>query len=94
MGMVPEAAVAMSRARIGAVHSVVFGLGGAPRPRAGRGAELVITQDVGLRGSRESRLGVDAALEGEHGVRHVVVFKRTDEPVGWDADRDVGGTTP
>ena len=50
----------------------------------------MITQDVGLRGGRQILLKatVDAA-EGEHGVRHVVVFKRTDEPVGWDADRDV-----
>ena len=95
MGMVPEAAVAMlACARIGAVHSVVFGGFSAEALRdrvRDCGAELVITQDVGLRGGRQIPLKatVDAALEGEHGVRHVVVFKRTDEPVGWDADRDV-----
>ena len=82
MGMVPEAAVAMlACARIGAVHSVVFGGFSAEALRdrvRDCGAELVITQDVGLRGGRQILLKatVDAALEGEYGVRHVVVFKR------------------
>ena len=95
MGMVPEAAIAMlACARIGAVHSVVFGGFSAEALRdrvRDCGAEVVITQDIGRRGGRDVPLKatVDAALEGERGVRHVLVVKRTDTEVAWDAARDV-----
>ncbi|NVB39330.1 acetate--CoA ligase [Pseudenhygromyxa sp. WMMC2535] len=82
MGMVPEAAIAMlACARLGAVHSVVFGGFSAEALRdrvRDCGASLIITQDVGKRGSKNIPLKqtTNAALEGEHGVRKVLVFQR------------------
>jgi len=95
MGMVPEAAIAMlACARIGAIHSVVFGGFSAEALRdriRDCGAEIVITQDWGKRGSRNIPLKVvtDKAVEGESGVRHVLVYKRTEEETPWDDSRDV-----
>ena len=95
MGMVPEAAIAMlACARLGAIHSVVFGGFSAEAVRdrvRDCGAELVITQDEGLRGQRRIPLKavVDQALEGERGVGKVVVYQRTGGPVDWTEGRDV-----
>ena len=95
MGMVPEAAVAMlACARIGAIHSVVFGGFSAEsvRDRARDcGAELIITQDEGRRGGRTIPLKavVDRAIEGEHGVKKVLVYKRTGGEVPWVEGRDL-----
>ena len=87
--MIPEAAVAMlACARIGAIHSVVFG-GFSPDSLASRIADcassVVITADEGIRGGRRIPLkaNVDQALSG-HGtetVQHVLVVKRTGNPV-------------
>lgn len=94
MGMVPEAAVAMlACARVGAIHSVVFGGFSAEALRdrvRDCGAEVVITQDVGRRGNRDVPLKAvcDEALEGERGVRGVVVVKRTDNEVNMVEGRD------
>ncbi|EDM80258.1 acetate--CoA ligase [Plesiocystis pacifica SIR-1] len=82
MGMVPEAAVAMlACARLGAVHSVVFGGFSAEALRdrvRDCGASVVITQDVGKRGSKNIPLKAttDQALEGEAGVEAVLVYQR------------------
>ena len=83
MPMIPEAAYAMlACARIGAIHSVVFG-GFSPDSLAGRieGAQsaVVITADEGLRGGRKVPLkaNVDVAAEKAGGVKHVLVVKRT-----------------
>jgi acetyl-CoA synthetase len=95
MGMVPEAAIAMlACARIGAVHSVVFGGFSAEAIRdrvRDSGAELLITQDHGLRGGKNVDLKkiADEALEGESHVRHVLVLRRTGAPVPWKEGRDV-----
>ena len=95
MGMVPEAAIAMlACARLGAVHSVVFGGFSAQALRdrvRDCGAEMVITQNEGRRGGKPLALKsvVDEALVGEHGVKHVIVYKRTDTEVGMVAGRDV-----
>ncbi len=95
MGMVPEAAVAMlACARIGAVHSVVFGGFSAEALRdrvRDCGAGVVITQDEGLRGGRSIPLKAttDEALDGEHGVEKVLVLRRTGKDVGWVQGRDV-----
>ena len=95
MGMVPEAAIAMlACARLGAIHSVVFGgfSSEALRDRIRDcDAEMVITQDEGLRGGRTVGLKatVDQALEGEHGVRKVLVYQRTGGAVEWHDERDV-----
>ena len=83
--MIPEAAVAMlACARIGAIHSVVFG-GFSPDALAGRisdcASTVVITADEGVRGGRKVPLkaNVDQALSspGTETVQHVLVVKRT-----------------
>lgn len=92
--MIPEAAVAMlACARIGAVHSIVFG-GFSPDALAGRiqdcGSTLVITSDEGLRGGRKVPLkaNVDVALETCWSVKNVVVVKRTGGNIHMVAGRD------
>jgi acetyl-CoA synthetase len=94
--MIPEAAIAMlACARIGAVHSVVFG-GFSPDSLAGRIADctskLVITADEGLRGGKKVplKINVDEALTrpGTTSVETVLVVKRTGTPVNMQAPRD------
>jgi acetyl-CoA synthetase len=96
MPMIPEAAVAMlACARIGAVHSVVFG-GFSPESLAGRildcDSKLVITADEGVRGGKRIPLkaNVDAAIASHRlPVRHVVVVRRTGHEGGWVEGRDL-----
>ncbi len=95
MPMIPEAVYAMlACARIGALHSVVFG-GFSPDALAGRildcQSTMVITADEGLRGSKKVPLkaNVDAALEQCPDVSTVVVVKRTGGDVKWAEGRDV-----
>jgi len=95
MPMILEAAVAMlACARIGAVHSVVFG-GFSPDSIAGRiedcKSPIVITADEGVRGGRKIALkeNVDAACDKAGGVTSVIVVKRTNAPVKMKAGRDV-----
>lgn len=95
MPMIPEAAYAMlACARIGAIHSVIFG-GFSPDSIAGRiedcKSNFVITADEGLRGGRKIPLkaNVDAAIEKVGGVDHVVVVRRTGAPVNMEPGRDV-----
>ena len=96
MPMIPEAAVAMlACARIGAVHSVVFG-GFSPEALRGRiedcRSNVVITADEGVRGGKRIPLkaNVDAALaaEGEIDVETVIVVRRTGAEIEWRHDRD------
>ena len=101
--MTPDAAVAMlACARIGAVHSVVFG-GFSPEALAGRiadcGARLVITADQSVRGGRRFALkaNVDQALEtisqgagaGAAAVDTVLVLRRTGAEVAMTPGRDL-----
>jgi acetyl-CoA synthetase len=93
--MIPEAAYAMlACARIGAIHSIVFG-GFSPDALAGRiqGAlsAMVITADEGLRGGRKVPLkaNVDIAADKAGCVRHVLVVKRTGGVVDWNPHRDI-----
>ena len=95
MPMIPQAAYAMlACARLGAVHSVVFG-GFSPHALRGRiddcESDFVITADEGLRGGKKVPLkaNVDEALEGCKQVRHVLVYKRTGGKVGWQEGRDL-----
>ena len=95
MGMVPQAAVAMlACARVGAVHSVVFG-GFSADAIADRvkdsGAKIIITQDEGRRGGRNVPLKatVDRALEADLGVQHVLVYERTGSGVPMKEGRDL-----
>ncbi|MBL8630221.1 MAG: acetate--CoA ligase [Rhodospirillaceae bacterium] len=93
--MIVEAAAAMlACARIGAVHSVIFG-GFAPHSVADRlndcEAKLIITADEGVRGGRKIPLkaNVDEALKTSPSVRHVVVVKHTGGAVNMKSPRDV-----
>ncbi len=93
--MIPEAAFAMlACARIGAVHSVVFG-GFSPESIAGRiqdcGSRFVITADQGLRGGRVVPLkrNVDEALTQCPDVERVLVIRRTGAKVFMRPGRDV-----
>ncbi len=95
MPMVPEAAAAMlACARIGAIHSVVFG-GFSPDSLVGRiqdcDSNLVITADEGLRGGRKVPLkaNADEALKKCPTVKHCIVLKRTGGKIGWVEGRDL-----
>ena len=95
MPMIPEATVAMlACARIGAVHSVVFG-GFSPDALAGRiqdcDSNMVITADEGLRGGKPVPLkaNTDAALESCPDCSKVVVVRRTGGDIAWVEGRDV-----
>jgi acetyl-CoA synthetase len=93
--MVPEAVVAMlACARIGAVHSVVFG-GFSAEALASRildaDARLVITADGGYRRGKPTALkpAVDQAVARTPNVEHVLVVRRTGQEVAWVDGRDV-----
>lgn len=95
MGMVPESAVAMlACARIGAIHSVVFG-GFSAESIANRiedcQAKVVITMDEGLRGSRKIPLKntVDEALTSVSGIETVIVLERTGGDISMKEGRDI-----
>jgi acetyl-CoA synthetase len=94
MGMVPEAVIAMlACARIGAVHSVVFGgfAADAVRDRMNDAqAKCVITQDGAFRRGVPSPLKpqVDHAIEQCPTVQHVIVLKRAGNPIEMKAGRD------
>jgi acetyl-CoA synthetase len=95
MPMIPEAAYAMlAAARIGAIHSVVFG-GFSPEALAGRiedcASDFVITADEGVRGGRRVPLkaNTDEALKKAGRKAKVLVVRRTGAQVPWDADRDL-----
>ncbi|HKJ61061.1 MAG TPA: acetate--CoA ligase, partial [Hyphomicrobiales bacterium] len=94
MPMIPEAVYAMlACARIGAIHSVVFG-GFSPDSLAGRvhdcESNIIITADEGVRGGRHIPLkkNTDAAVEKCPTVEKVLVIKRTNGSVDWRDGRD------
>lgn len=95
MPMIPELPVALlACARLGIIHSVVFGgfSAEALRTRAvDLKAELVITADGGWRRGKEVRLkdAVDQALNGVEGVRNVIVYRRTGSSVSMQSGRDL-----
>ena len=95
MPMIPEATFAMlACARIGAVHSVVFG-GFSPQALRDRildsDCQLVVTANEGLRGSKTIPLksNTDQALVECPNVHSVIVVKRTSSDVGWKDSRDI-----
>ncbi len=97
MPMIPEAAYAMlACARIGAIHSIVFG-GFSPDALAGRiedcKSNFVITADEGLRGGRTIPLkaNTDVALQRAKGGKKckVLVVRRTGGKIDWNPKRDI-----
>ena len=95
MPLIPEAVVAMlACARIGAVHSVVFG-GFSADALLSRiqdaDAKLVITADGGFRKGNAFALkpAVDEALKGQTNVSQVLVVKRTGQETAWVEGRDI-----
>ena len=95
MPMIPEAAVAMlACARLGAMHSVVFG-GFSADSLLSRiqdaDASLVITADGGFRKGAPFALkpAVDEALKGKTNVKNVLVVKRTGQETSFDDSRDI-----
>ena len=95
MPMIPEAAYAMlACARIGAIHSVVFG-GFSPESLKDRiidaDCSIVITADEGVRGGKTIPLkrNVDIALSECPDVRHCLVVERTFAEIPWMEGRDI-----
>ena len=93
--MVPEIAVAvLASARIGAIHSVIFG-GFSPDSIAGRihdsDSTLIVTADEGIRGGRPVPLkkNADEALKKCPTVEKCIVLRRTGSDVNWEDGRDV-----
>ena len=96
MQMVPQLPIAMlACARIGAVHSVVFGAFSSDslRDRINDSTcKILITQDTGVRGIKENipmKSNADKAVEETPSIEHVIVVKRTGEPVQMIKGRDV-----
>ena len=95
MGMIPELAIAvLACARIGAIHSVIFG-GFSAQSIADRledaKANFIITCDGAFRGAKDIPLKavIDDALIGNHTVKHVIVCTRTGTAVSMLKDRDL-----
>jgi len=93
--MIPELAyVMLACARIGAIHSIIFG-GFSPDSIAGRindcQSDYIITADEGIRGGKIIPLKkiTDEALKNCPNVKKCIVVKRTGNEVNWVADRDV-----
>ncbi|WP_372472723.1 acetate--CoA ligase [Capnocytophaga sp. ARDL2] len=93
--MIPELAIAMlACARIGAIHSVIFaGFSDAAARRRIEdcGAKLVITADGGFRGDKTIKLKevIDKAINGLDCVEKVLVVKRTNQDIPFQAEKDV-----
>jgi acetyl-CoA synthetase len=95
MQMVPQLPVAMlACARIGAVHSIVFGAFSADslRDRINDSeCKVLITQDTGVRGTKQTipmKSNADNAVAQTPSIEHVIVVQRTGEAVEMSADRD------
>jgi acetyl-CoA synthetase len=95
MGMIPELAIAtLACARIGAIHSVIFG-GFSAQAISDRlqdaNAEFIVTCDGAFRGAKDIPLKsvIDEALKTCVFVKKVIVYKRTNTSVSMKADRDI-----
>lgn len=95
MGMIPELTIAtLACARIGAIHSVIFG-GFSAQAISDRvddaKAEFIITCDGGFRGAKDIPLKniIDEAIDGKAGVKKVIVYTRTHSKINMLEGRDV-----
>ena len=96
MQMVPELAIAvLACARIGAVHSVVFGAFSSDslKDRINDShCKILITQDTGVRGTKHNipmKANADSAVAQTPSIEHVIVVCRTGESIEMDSDRDI-----
>ena len=96
MQMIPELAIAvLACARIGAVHSVVFGAFSSDslRDRINDSeCKILVTQDTGVRGSKQNipmKENADRAVKETPSIQQVVVVKRTGEKVSMDSELDI-----
>ncbi len=96
MQMVPELAFAvLACARIGAVHSVVFGAFSSDSLRDrinDSSCKILITQDTGVRGTKQNipmKVNADNAVAETPSIEHMIVVRRTGEPVNMDSERDL-----
>ena len=96
MQMIPELAIAvLACARIGAVHSVVFGAFSSDslRDRINDSkCKVLVTQDTGVRGEKQDifmKENADNAVKETPSINHVVVVRRTGEPIYMDDKKDI-----
>ena len=96
MQMIPQLPIAMlACARIGAVHSVVFGAFSSDSLRDrinDSSCKILITQDTGVRGVKQNipmKVNADKAVLETPSIEHLVVVKRTGEPINMLQKRDV-----
>jgi acetyl-CoA synthetase len=96
MQMIPELAFAvLACARIGAVHSVVFGAFSSDSLRDrinDSSCKILVTQDTGVRGLKQNipmKVNADNAVVDTPSIEYVVVVRRTGEPVSMDSERDI-----
>jgi acetyl-CoA synthetase len=96
MQMIPELAFAvLACARIGAVHSVVFGAFSSDSLRDrinDSSCKILVTQDTGVRGTKQNipmKENADEAVKKTPSIEQVIVVKRTGEPIKMDQERDL-----
>ena len=96
MQMIPELAIAvLACARIGAVHSVVFGAFSSDSLKErinDSKCKILVTQDTGVRGTKQNipmKLNADKAVLDTPSIEHVIVVSRTGEPIEMDSNRDI-----
>ena len=96
MQMIPELAFAvLACARIGAVHSVVFGAFSSDSLKErinDSKCKILVTQDTGVRGTKQNipmKLNADNAVLDTPSIEHVIVVSRTGEPIEMDSNRDI-----
>ncbi|MBA64903.1 MAG: acetate--CoA ligase [Candidatus Marinimicrobia bacterium] len=96
MQMIPELAIAvLACARIGAVHSVVFGAFSSDSLRDrinDSNCKVLVTQDTGVRGTKQNipmKLNADKAVKETPSIEQVIVVKRTGEPIPMSSTLDI-----
>ena len=96
MQMIPELAIAvLACARIGAVHSVVFGAFSSDSLKErinDSKCKILVTQDTAVRGTKQNipmKLNADNAVLDTPSIEHVIVASRTGEPIEMDSNRDI-----